>query len=224
MCIRCGAVDDGASAPRFRKCSGCGLAHYCGEACQKLDWKQHKPICARLKSDPMMRAAPKRMMTWFRSEPNMQMVRLVCADVLRGVSATSFVRLTVDMMPALSGGGLLAAICSIEAVADINAATGGDMGDEHDTVSKAREMERRSAGDYNVFVVRFKGEIVLCSTLGNVSRSDLATAFRFLASSPAAAAIMLGDDGTLRRMSDRARGAEVAKQLTAKHVATCLAN
>ena len=37
-CAVCGA--------KARKhCSGCGGASYCGSACQKLHWKEHKPEC-----------------------------------------------------------------------------------------------------------------------------------------------------------------------------------
>jgi hypothetical protein len=30
-------------------CSGCGIEQYCGSACQKQDWKIHKPMCPILK-------------------------------------------------------------------------------------------------------------------------------------------------------------------------------
>ena len=29
-------------------CAGCGVARYCGRACQRIAWKQHKPVCAAL--------------------------------------------------------------------------------------------------------------------------------------------------------------------------------
>ena len=29
-------------------CGGCRLAHYCGRACQRAAWKQHKPVCGAL--------------------------------------------------------------------------------------------------------------------------------------------------------------------------------
>jgi len=32
---------------KFLKCSGCLTILYCGEACQKADWKKHKPNCKK---------------------------------------------------------------------------------------------------------------------------------------------------------------------------------
>jgi hypothetical protein len=29
-------------------CGGCRVARYCGRACQRAVWKQHKPVCAAL--------------------------------------------------------------------------------------------------------------------------------------------------------------------------------
>jgi hypothetical protein len=29
-------------------CAGCGVARYCGRACQRAAWKQHKPVCGAL--------------------------------------------------------------------------------------------------------------------------------------------------------------------------------
>jgi hypothetical protein len=33
-------------------CSGCGTEQYCGSVCQKLAWKEHKPMCSVLKKFP----------------------------------------------------------------------------------------------------------------------------------------------------------------------------
>jgi hypothetical protein len=38
-CAHCGAPD----APNF--CSGCRAVRYCGAACQRADWHEHKPRC-----------------------------------------------------------------------------------------------------------------------------------------------------------------------------------
>jgi ankyrin repeat protein len=38
-CAHCGAPD----APNF--CSGCRAVRYCGAACQRADWREHKPRC-----------------------------------------------------------------------------------------------------------------------------------------------------------------------------------
>lgn len=29
----------------MKKCSGCNIARYCGEACQTLDWNTHREFC-----------------------------------------------------------------------------------------------------------------------------------------------------------------------------------
>jgi hypothetical protein len=44
-CARPGCVTLAKSS-----CSGCGREQYCGNNCQKLDWKIHKPICPILKT------------------------------------------------------------------------------------------------------------------------------------------------------------------------------
>ena len=33
----------------LRKCSSCGIARYCTEACQSMDWANHKTICVALR-------------------------------------------------------------------------------------------------------------------------------------------------------------------------------
>lgn len=29
-----------------RRCTGCRVARYCGEECQRLDWEDHRRVCA----------------------------------------------------------------------------------------------------------------------------------------------------------------------------------
>jgi hypothetical protein len=41
-CDCCQATEKGA---KFHLCSACKVARYCSSACQKEDWKNHKPIC-----------------------------------------------------------------------------------------------------------------------------------------------------------------------------------
>jgi tetratricopeptide (TPR) repeat protein len=42
----------GCQSAAKSSCSGCGIEKYCGSICQKLDWKEHKFICATLKRLP----------------------------------------------------------------------------------------------------------------------------------------------------------------------------
>ena len=37
-----------AAAPRGKRCSGCRLVRYCGQACQLADWGAHKAACREL--------------------------------------------------------------------------------------------------------------------------------------------------------------------------------
>ena len=37
----------GPNKPRFKKCSGCMRAHFCGKQCLVANWKKHKPDCRR---------------------------------------------------------------------------------------------------------------------------------------------------------------------------------
>jgi hypothetical protein len=43
-CNKCGAVSTKAGTPLL-KCNACKMARYCSSDCQKLDWRQHRPIC-----------------------------------------------------------------------------------------------------------------------------------------------------------------------------------
>lgn len=37
-------------------CGGCRVAHYCGRACQRKHWKQHKPVCEGLQTGMLLDA------------------------------------------------------------------------------------------------------------------------------------------------------------------------
>ena len=41
LCANCGKP----SAEGLRQCAGCKKVRYCGKECQKIHWKQHKPMC-----------------------------------------------------------------------------------------------------------------------------------------------------------------------------------
>ena len=43
-----GLTDQGLVSGRSCICAGCRVARYCGRACQRAVWKQHKPVCAAL--------------------------------------------------------------------------------------------------------------------------------------------------------------------------------
>jgi hypothetical protein len=43
-----GLSELGLVSGRSCVCGGCRLARYCGRACQRAVWKQHKPLCAAL--------------------------------------------------------------------------------------------------------------------------------------------------------------------------------
>jgi hypothetical protein len=38
------------------KCSGCRVVRYCGAACQRADWRAHKPACAALQQQAAEKA------------------------------------------------------------------------------------------------------------------------------------------------------------------------
>jgi len=46
---RCGAC---GSLTNTKACGGCGRVSYCSRACQKKDWRAHKPVCKRLPLSP----------------------------------------------------------------------------------------------------------------------------------------------------------------------------
>jgi hypothetical protein len=43
-----GASEHSIVSGRSCICGGCQAARYCGRACQRADWKQHKPVCKML--------------------------------------------------------------------------------------------------------------------------------------------------------------------------------
>jgi hypothetical protein len=43
-----GLTEVGLVSGRSCVCGGCRVARYCGRACQRAVWKQHKPVCAAL--------------------------------------------------------------------------------------------------------------------------------------------------------------------------------
>jgi hypothetical protein len=44
----CGLTELGLVSGRSCVCGGCSVARFCGRACQRAVWKQHKPVCAAL--------------------------------------------------------------------------------------------------------------------------------------------------------------------------------
>ena len=46
-CLGCGRLDDPACGVRNKKCSGCQVAYYCGQSCQKTHWPIHKASCLK---------------------------------------------------------------------------------------------------------------------------------------------------------------------------------
>jgi len=41
----CKNLDGVSEASAAKVCSGCKKAHYCGTACMKAHWREHKPYC-----------------------------------------------------------------------------------------------------------------------------------------------------------------------------------
>jgi hypothetical protein len=46
--LSAGRTELGLVSGRSCVCGGCRVARYCGRACQRSAWKQHKPVCAAL--------------------------------------------------------------------------------------------------------------------------------------------------------------------------------
>jgi hypothetical protein len=53
-----GLTEAGLVSGRSCVCGGCRVARYCGRACQRAVWKQHKPVCAALAAAAAAIAAP----------------------------------------------------------------------------------------------------------------------------------------------------------------------
>ena len=45
-CIELAGAND--TALRLRRCTGCGVAKYCSERCQRADWRTHRRVCRQL--------------------------------------------------------------------------------------------------------------------------------------------------------------------------------
>ncbi len=41
-----------------KKCGACGFVVYCTPACQKLDWKFHKPTCKKKREEKALENSP----------------------------------------------------------------------------------------------------------------------------------------------------------------------
>ncbi len=48
-CAVCGSV--GTAEAKLQRCGSCKRVEYCSVACQRADWKAHKPLC---KSEPSL--------------------------------------------------------------------------------------------------------------------------------------------------------------------------
>lgn len=46
----CSTVSKDRSFRKLQVCSGCASVHYCSSACQKSNWKFHKPLCLAIKA------------------------------------------------------------------------------------------------------------------------------------------------------------------------------
>merc|ERR1712098_390509 len=46
-CANCFVVEE--TEKQFQKCSRCGFVFYCGKACQRNDWKNHKQVCKEIR-------------------------------------------------------------------------------------------------------------------------------------------------------------------------------
>ena len=53
-----GATEAQLVSGRSCVCAGCRVAHYCGRACQRAAWKQHKPVCKALAAAQLQLSLP----------------------------------------------------------------------------------------------------------------------------------------------------------------------
>ena len=50
QCCRCGYCGVDCCLKRLKKCAGCGCIWYCGQECQKKDWKKHSLQCVTFRA------------------------------------------------------------------------------------------------------------------------------------------------------------------------------
>jgi hypothetical protein len=53
-----GATEAQLVSGRSCVCAGCRIARYCGRACQRAAWKQHKPVCKALAAAQLQLSLP----------------------------------------------------------------------------------------------------------------------------------------------------------------------
>ena len=158
-CNCCGCKESDAAGGRLRKCSACRTAYYCGSECQSNHWRAHKADCVALRANPTLCGAFKRAIGWLKIDRNADLIRLVCTHDLSN-RQRQFIRISID--PPVVDDDTVWDV-KIEAVGDADAAD-DDLGNERATVNRARQVDERQPGTYSVFVVRFDGQTVLCST------------------------------------------------------------
>jgi len=57
QCTRDGCGNRERKPAEFKRCAACHKAWYCGQDCQKLDWKEHKGACKEDKQMKFLRTA-----------------------------------------------------------------------------------------------------------------------------------------------------------------------
>ncbi|KAI0663084.1 hypothetical protein C8Q70DRAFT_1042671 [Cubamyces menziesii] len=84
-CSRRGCNNREVRVAEFKRCAGCKEVVYCGQACQKEDWKSHKPACkARQQSKAMYKA-----MLFGKSRPHDEDVPIVASTDFTSAGITT---------------------------------------------------------------------------------------------------------------------------------------